>query len=95
MRKNLLIQILDALSVKYTPEYATAFYEENPNKDNLNVLSKMLNAYGVETLAVRCDITDTQNVKDAVKAVMVKDAVTPPSYSMFTTWWSTTLLSQA
>lgn len=52
MRKNLFIQILDALSVKYTPEYATAFYEENPNKDNLYGLSKMLNAYGVETLGL-------------------------------------------
>ena len=52
MRKNLLIQILDALSVKYTPEYATAFYEENPDKDNLYGLSKMLNAYGVETLVI-------------------------------------------
>ena len=29
------------------------------------------------------------------KAVIVKDAVTPPSYSKFTTWWSTTSLSHA
>jgi len=29
-----------------------------------------------------------------VNAVMVNDAVTPPVYSMFTTWWSTTSLSQ-
>ena len=30
-----------------------------------------------------------------VKAVMVSEAVTPPAYSMFTTWWSTTSLSQS
>ena len=30
----------------------------------------------------------------AVKAVAVNAAVVPSSYSMFTTWWSTTSLSE-
>ncbi len=34
------------------------------------VAAELKAAYGVETMAVRCDVTDTQNVKDAIKAVM-------------------------
>ena len=36
------------------------------------VAKEIADEYGVETLAVRCDITDTQMVKDAVAAVMAK-----------------------
>ena len=52
MSKNLFIQILEALSIKYTTHFSTLFYEENPYKNNLYGISKMLNEYGVETMAL-------------------------------------------
>ena len=40
-------------------------------QEKIDAVAKELHdTYGVETLAVRCDITDTQMVQDAVKAVM-------------------------
>lgn len=52
MSKKLFIQILEALSIKYTTHFSTSFYEENPYKNNLYGISKMLNEYGVETMAL-------------------------------------------
>lgn len=54
---NLLIKILDILSVKYTVEYAEEYYEKHPNKFNLYGISQMLNHYQVENVGVNMECT--------------------------------------
>ena len=52
MKNNLFIRLLKILSIKYTESFSVLFYEENPYKNNLYGISKMLNEYGVETMAL-------------------------------------------
>lgn len=52
-KANPLINILSLLSVKYTDQYATTYFNEHPHKYDLFGLSKMLNHYGVYNKGIR------------------------------------------
>jgi len=49
MGNNTLKQLLSALGVKFTDEYADRLYRENPDRNNFFGLSYMLSVYGVES----------------------------------------------
>ena len=65
MTSSIFIQILKALSVKYTKHFAVKYYEQHPNKDNLYGLSEMLNFYNIENVAVefKKDLTALQEME--------------------------------
>ncbi len=51
--KNLFIQLLDALSVPYTVDFADELYATHPNRDNMLGLFQMCEAYGITAKGVK------------------------------------------
>lgn len=50
--KNLLIRLLDALSVPYTKDFAEELYATHPNRDNMLGLCQMCEVYGITTKGI-------------------------------------------
>ena len=53
--KNILELTLSAFSVKHTKSFVTRVYEDDPDRDNMLGLSRMLRLFGVETNGYMCD----------------------------------------
>jgi len=51
--KNILIQLLSLLKIKYTKSFSEKLYSEHPYKDNLLGISKMLSKYGIKSMGLK------------------------------------------
>lgn len=52
---NILEQTLAALSVRHTRSYVAKVYEDDPDRDNLLGVSRMLRLFGIESTGYMCD----------------------------------------
>ena len=57
--KNIFVNYLSLLGVRYTESFSDQYFNGHPNKNNLYGLSKMLSDYGIQNAATQIEDKET------------------------------------